>query len=225
MTKPRKLYRIEEMAAPQREPQSGDPQAPHHAEIMRELGALRALLAADPRQRAATAGAPQRNQVERFTSALRLIRSAIVGAEQEHVDGGSRLPTTQTARIGNELEAVMQGSEQATQKILAAAEEIDQAANNLSAALKGETENGLAQDIRDRVIQIFEACNFQDLTSQRVAKVMATLARIEHQITRSLNELTSETAPPLHGPRLDGDQGHASQRDVDSMFGGDAQSA
>ena len=122
-------------------------------------------------------------------------------------------------RIASELEAVMQGSEQATQKILAAAEEIDQAANNLSAALKGKSEQGLAQDIRDRVIAIFEACNFQDLTSQRVAKVMATLARIERQIARALEELArGNAAPPMHGPRLESDRGHVSQSEVDSMF-------
>ena len=116
-------------------------------------------------------------------------------------------------------------SELATQKILAAAEDIDQAANNLSAALKGDFESGLAQDIRDRVIQIFEACNFQDVTSQRVAKVMATFAGLERQIAGVLNELAGvDAAPPLHGPHLAGDPGHVSQSDVDSLFDRDAQS-
>jgi chemotaxis protein CheZ len=120
----------------------------------------------------------------------------------------------------------MQGSEQATQKILAAAEEIDQAANTLSASLKNESGQGLAQDIRDRVIAIFEACNFQDLTSQRVAKVMASLGRIEQQIARTLDELARESAPAMHGPRLADDSGHVSQSDVDSMFaGGEVKSA
>jgi len=40
--------------------------------------------------------------------------------------------------------------------------------------LKDNFERGLAQDIRDQVTQIFEACNFQDLTSQRVVKVRAS---------------------------------------------------
>jgi len=119
----------------------------------------------------------------------------------------------------------MKGSEQATQNILAAAEDIDQAANNLSAALKGEIEQRLAQDIRDRVIQIFEACNFQDLTSQRVAKVMATLNRIEDQITRALAEATRAGTPTVHGPRLESDHGHALQSDIDAIFGGGVPSA
>ncbi len=113
-------------------------------------------------------------------------------------------------------------SELATQKILAAAEDIDQAANNLSVALKGDFEHGLAQDIRDRVIQIFEACNFQDLTSQRVAKVMATFAGLERQIARALDELARVSgAPRTQGPRLAGDRGHVSQAELDSLFAGD----
>jgi chemotaxis protein CheZ len=133
---------------------------------------------------------------------------------------------TPTAHIASELKAVMQGSEQATQKILDAAEDIDQAANNLSAALKDDFEQGLTQDIRDRVLQIFEASNFQDITSQRVAKVLASLGRLEQQIARALDELKRiAAAPPVHGPGLPGDRDHVTQSDVDSMFGGDIQSA
>jgi chemotaxis protein CheZ len=177
------------------------------------------MLAATPPREAAGTGALQNDEVERLTAKLRLIRSTIIGAEQEHA-GPNASPglATTTTRITHELDAVMKGSEQATEKILAAAEDIDQAANNLSAALKSGAEQGLAQDIRDRVIAIFEACNFQDLTSQRVAKVMASLERIEHQIARTLDELSRDAAPPMHGPRLESDRGHVSQSDVDSMF-------
>ena len=41
----------------------------------------------------------------------------------------------------------------------------------------------LAQDIQERVINIFESCNFQDLTGQRIAKVVATLKFICNAIT------------------------------------------
>ncbi len=98
------------------------------------------------------------------------------------------------------------GTAQATQQILAAAEEIDQLADNLSAALNGRIEQELAQDIADSVLRIFEACNFQDLIGQRVAKVMKTL-----QTDEAVPMPPTDDAPALHGPRLDGDKGHMSQ--------------
>jgi len=220
MAAPRKVFRIEQTSAGRFEPPSGDSSAPHYGEIMQELSALRAMLAAPPAAQIATASLPRPDEIRRLTSELQLIHSAIRGTQQTLIaNGGS---SKVQARIAGELQAVINDSELATQKILAAAEDIDQAANNLSVALKGDFEHGLAQDIRDRVIQIFEACNFQDLTSQRVAKVMATFAGLERQIVRALDELTRLSAVPrTHGPRLAGDGGHVSQSELDSMFAGD----
>ena len=84
--------------------------------------------------------------------------------------------------------------------------------------MKGNSEQGLAQDIRDRVIGIFEACNYQDVTSQRLAKVRTALAVLQNLIGDALGEVTSDTPPAVHGPPLDGDDGHASQSEVDSLF-------
>jgi chemotaxis protein CheZ len=219
MGEPRKIFRIETMVAAPPEAPGGDTSTTL-AEIMRELAALRAAVTAAPYREAGGPEAHLAGDVELLAAKLRMIRSTINGVES--VQGGPNAPRSSmpTVRIANELEAVMQGSEQATQKILAAAEEIDQAANNLSAALKNESDQGLAQDIRERVIAIFEACNFQDVTCQRVVKVMAALERIEQQISRILEELSRDAAPPTHGPRLNGDHGHASQADVDSLFAG-----
>jgi len=116
-------------------------------------------------------------------------------------------------RIAHELHAVSSGTAQATQKILTAAEEIDQLADNLSAALKGRIEQNLAQDISDHVLRIFEACNFQDLIGQRVGKVMKTLT------SDPLPLAADEAAPDLHGPRLDHDDGHMTQSEIDALFG------
>jgi chemotaxis protein CheZ len=120
-------------------------------------------------------------------------------------------------RIADELTATLRDSEQATQKILAAAEDIDRAADNLAATPKNVSGQGLARDIRERVTQIFEACNFQDLTSQRITKVMAVLGEVADRMAVS-EKTSTDNAPPLHGPRLAGDVGHISQRDIDSFF-------
>jgi chemotaxis protein CheZ len=228
MAERRRIFRIEETAATRLEPPAEDNPAAHaHAEIMHELGTLRSLLAATPSAPASRrADIVPRSDIARLASELHLIHAVIRGTQSEPLDPGLRLQAEQMTRVAHELDAVIRGSEQATQKILAAAEDIDQAANNLSAALKGELEQGLAQDIRDRVIEIFEACNFQDLTSQRVVKVMATLDRIEAQITRALAELAEAGGQPrMHGPRLESERGHVSQNDIDSMFAADARQA
>ena len=41
----------------------------------------------------------------------------------------------------------------------------------------------LSEEIQERVVSIFEACDFQDLTGQRISKVMATMKFIEDHIT------------------------------------------
>jgi chemotaxis protein CheZ len=217
----RKVFRIEETVGALRPQTPAEPpQQPLLAEIMQELTALRAQLAGTPEAAPVNAPTETEDEIQRLTSELRLVRSAIVGGEHGTSREEGRTAAS-AARIAGELEAVVAGSEHATQKILAAAEDIDQAANTLSAVLKDDSAHGLAQDIRDRVIQIFEACNYQDLTSQRVAKVTTALGRIERQIARALNESRS-AEPPLHGPRLPNDRGHVSQSDVDTMFSEDS---
>jgi chemotaxis protein CheZ len=229
MTGPRKIFRIERIAAARCDEAAETALAePGYAEIMHELRALRSALAAAAPSGARAAVAPQQGQVARLTSELNLIAGAIAGADtggaDAHVGNGTDNGAP-LSRIEHELNAVVSGSEQATQKILAAAEEIDSAANNLSAALDGRIEQELAQDIQDLVIQIFEACNFQDLIGQRVAKVSAALKFIEDHIARVLDEIKTASATTrhenghaLHGPQLDGDGGHASQNDIDAMF-------
>lgn len=220
----RKIFRIEEMAGASLKPQADNSHAPLHSDIIEQLSALRTMLAAAARPWNTDTSLTRPGESERLARELRIVLATLGAAGEKHSDrNGMEAPS---AQIVCELEAVMRGCEHATQNILAAAEDIGAAANNLSAALKDTCEQGLAQDIRDRVIQIFEACNFQDLTSQRVAKVMATLSRLERHIAGALDALArSDTAPPVHSPHLPGEPGHVSQSDVDSMFVGDTRSA
>ena len=106
---------------------------------------------------------------------------------------------------------------------------------SLSASLQRQQEQALALDIQDNVLRIFEACNFQDLTGQRISKVMATMKFIEHHITvmmdiwGGVDAIRAHAPRPvddrvgdarlLNGPKLPGDAGHASQDDIDAMFG------
>ena len=230
MVELRKVFRIEQIAAGRLEEGAQTAQADlRHAEIMRELTALRGALAAAALGPRASEVRNRGSEVARLTGELNLIAGAINGESDAPKPDGRGDERTSASRLEHELRAVVSGTEQATQKILAAAEAIDSTANTLSAALGGKLEQGLAQDIQDLVLQIFEACNFQDLIGQRVGKILTALKFVEDHIARVLEEIKTASAAArnvdghdLHGPRLDGDAGHASQRDVDAMFAGSA---
>ena len=120
--------------------------------------------------------------------------------------------------------------EKATEKILKSAEVIDDSAKALAAAMKTDYERGLTQEIQDHVVKIYEACNFQDLSGQRIGNVIETLNSIEDQVEGMLERHNGRPghAPAtnpfaghglLNGPRLDGDSGHTNQSDIDVLFG------
>ena len=112
-------------------------------------------------------------------------------------------------------------------------EYIDETANTLSARLAGQDAE-LANDIQEKVLHIFEACNFQDLTGQRITKVINTLRFIEDRIIKMMDiwggvDAIKQHAPAiidtrvgdarlLNGPKALDDEGHASQDDIDAMF-------
>lgn len=232
----RKVFRIEERAEMRVAGSARDAESSlRHHEFMAEIRALRSLIAphapADrdllERSRAQIAEAQAyKTELGLIHETLRRTRDEIGSIEAR----AARAPDI--ARASRELEAIVGGTEQATQQVLQAAEDIDQTANALTAVLKGSYEKGLANDIRDRVVQIFEACNFQDLTGQRVGKVVEILAYLEEHVGR-LAEIWSrlERLEPvllaeaangddrfLNGPRLNGDAGHSSQSEIDCLF-------
>jgi chemotaxis protein CheZ len=208
-----------------------------HDAIMAELRELRTLI--QPREEL-THGVLEayRHEIaeaQKLKGELDLIYDAINKTKKEiatlHVTG---FEGPEMKRVTHELDAIVGGTEKATEGILAAAEFIDQAANTLSAALQSEQDKALAHDIQDHVIHIFEACNFQDLTGQRITKVVATLKFIETHIVRmmeiwggieSLRDVTpaalaerDQNEKLLHGPSLEGELGHASQDEIDALF-------
>jgi len=236
----RKAFRVETM-----DRTSGQPafhavashSSAHHDEIMSELRALRALV--KPSEQVTTqmidAYKSQIAEAAKLKGELDLISEAIIRTKQEiatlHVTG---FEGPEMTRVTNELDAIVGGTERATEQILTSAEEIDQMTSTLAARLKDEQNQALVQDMQDRVIKIFEACNFQDLTGQRITKVVSTLKFIETHIMKMMEiwggmeafkDIEVETvaakegdAALLNGPKLAGEAGHASQDDIDSLF-------
>src|SRR5579864_6315758 len=136
MPEPRKIFRIEERAASRLGEQNADAQAPlRHAELMQEIAALRAMLAAMAGPSLPADGAPRHGATARLTSELNLIAGAIGGEMARPRAAGADPTVPPMTRIAHELEEVVDDTERATQRVLAAAEEIDQVANNLTVAL------------------------------------------------------------------------------------------
>jgi chemotaxis protein CheZ len=140
-------------------------------------------------------------------------------------DGKDRRMT----RAAGDLGAAIEGMEAATQTILGSAEAIDDCARALASALSNDYHHGLAQDVQDHVVRIYEACNFQDLAGQRIGKVIAVLMMIEDRLVAMIARHSGSGEQPMrhgetsserlvNGPRLDGESGHASQRDIDVTF-------
>ncbi len=255
MSVQRKRFRIEETfasEAPISASAEGDV-GPMHHEIMSELRAIRAQMAngggstapgtigAQVSRGAAAADAlletyrAQIGQCEKLKIELDLIHDAINRTKGEiAVLHSKSFNGGEMARVNGELGAVVGGTEEATQQILEAAEAIDQAASALSKVTSLDQQKILSEEISERVVSIFEACNFQDLTGQRINKVMTTMKFIENHITVMMDiwggvDAIKAHAPALvdtregdarliNGPKLENDVGHASQDDIDALF-------
>jgi chemotaxis protein CheZ len=74
----------------------------------------------------------------------------------------------------DELEAIVGATEQATNGILGAMEVLE--------GLTGEMSPELGEKITEAVTQVYEACNFQDITGQRITKVVKALQHIEQKV-------------------------------------------
>jgi chemotaxis protein CheZ len=238
-----KTFRIEQMAGTPRG--NGASATLQHQELLTELKALRDLIeqrtpavppargegAAKPAVKADHMTVGDLNRLKSETDSIhRAISRTMEELASLHFGAFSN---NGEGRASRELDAVVNSTERATQQILEAVEAIDEAANTLSASLRQDQEQALAGDIRDHVVRIFEACNFQDLSGQRIGKVLATLKFVEDRVARMLeiwgghDALKDFVVPPSHangdsklmsGPKLDGDTGHLSQYEIDSMF-------
>lgn len=217
----------------------------HFDRIHQELSDLRDLITR-LEERAHDGSAPQGGitllaGVETIQDAIKRTRGELGALNPK---GGKK---AQFHRATDELDAVVTDTEGATDSILEMAETIDALATRLSKSPNlEEAEQGLVEEIREHTVHIFEACNFQDITGQRISKVVGLMHFIETrlatmaEIWKSFGTLTSEFEPDeeeeetdvpqnhsfsrsasgvaMHGPVLAGDVDVVSQDDIDSLF-------
>ncbi len=97
----------------------------------------------------------------------------------------------------DQLDAIVSATAEATNTILDAAEIIDAEARSIG-----------AKEINEQVVRMFEACSFQDLTGQRISKVVNTLKHIEAHLDRLVDafgeEVRRATKPRNGGEKASG---------------------
>lgn len=76
----------------------------------------------------------------------------------------------------DELDAIVEHTATATNAILSSCETLDAVAGSLSGDPAGK--------LQDATTRIYEACSFQDITGQRINKVVATLKTIEAKVAQ-----------------------------------------
>ena len=135
-----------------------------------------------------------------------------------------------------ELQEIVGATEQATHTIFEAVEKIE--------SLSEKIEPEISAQIGDAVTSVYEACSFQDITGQRITKVVNALQHIEVKIEDLLNafgdefsktpRLSKKDKPKfadgraerpdehlMNGPQLSGSTEAMSQDDIDALLGFD----
>ncbi|MFC7476871.1 protein phosphatase CheZ [Dankookia sp. GCM10030260] len=99
----------------------------------------------------------------------------------------------------DELDAVVEHTAEATNEILDSCEKLEA----LQATLSGEA----AETVASAVTRIYEACSFQDITGQRIGKVVSALKAIETRVaavTASFVRPADQGAAPAAAPADEG---------------------
>lgn len=236
-----KRYRIEQalrrdaVAAPQAE---GPPVAdPRLDSILAMVQEMRRYI--DPSQRLATdvieAYRKEIAEVYQLRAELDAMKEAITSTKREIASlYRSDYQGKGMRRVAGELDAVVDATEAATTTILTSLEEIETNATMLRAAGVSTGNNDCVGVILDRVLAMYEACNFQDLTGQRITKIVSVLKFIEERLDKMIGVwggldafkdlVVPEGVDPndesslLNGPKLEDDVGHVSQGDIDALF-------
>lgn len=142
-----------------------------------------------------------RQELKSLADAVKSMRSEISSISDTPVTHGD----IQTAT--DELDAVVQATEKATGDIMDACEEIQKAVSGIDEAAKTK--------VIEQVMGIFEACSFQDITGQRITKVIEVVKTIESRLDAIL-----EGASSLEGKDVSQEKKQLSELDDDDLMNG-----
>lgn len=153
---------------------------------------------------------------------------------RREIAGIAQLNDDETAFEGmaDRLDAIVHSTAEATDTILGAVEIIDNAVEKLRAHPDAATIDKLCDSITAQTVETMQACSFQDLTGQRVSKVIGSLRFVEERVNSMADicgrdQIASITGKPqlekqmddgvaLEGPQSAGSA--ISQDEIDKLF-------
>jgi chemotaxis protein CheZ len=244
MSQAQRRYRIEETEAFASAPAAAPVPADGLAELSAKMNELHDLLRPARDVIVEMAGVYRRELLDaaQIRGELGTINAAI--DETKRQVGAIRARSVSNAGVemaAGELGAVVEDTERATNAILGSAEQIEMLAGVLQSDMSEANVRQRSDEIAALTQTIYEACNFQDLTGQRIARVCDTLEFISQRVQRmveawggseALDAIVAREAQTLdrqrlmegthalaQGPRLSvADDGHVDQADIDRLF-------
>lgn len=117
-------------------------------------------------------------EIQSLGSFLDDVKSEIAALRPEEITA-EHLPTAT-----DELEAIVGSTETATNAIFEAVEAIEE--------LAGQMEPTVGGKISNEVTKVYEACSFQDITGQRISKVVNALQHVENKVRNLLEAFGQE---------------------------------
>ncbi len=133
--------------------------------------------------------------------------------------------------MSSQLEAIVEATDGATNTIMEAMENNETVLNVLREQITDPTQIALLDQITSNGSNVFEACSFQDITGQRINKVVRSVTYVEERVNAIIeiwgkDQMDAVDVPVyqeksaddelVSGPQLEG-QG-LSQADIDSLF-------
>jgi len=137
----------------------------------------------------------------------------------------------QFGKMGDQLDAIVKATEEATNTIMAMMEKNEDALGKLRASITDADQIALLDQITENGMNVFQACSFQDITGQRVSKLVKSLTYVEDRVNALVDiwgkealqsvevqvpEEKTEDEKLLSGPQMEGEG--ISQDEIDKLF-------
>lgn len=141
-------------------------------------------------------------------------------------------PVDHFNKAADQLDAIVQATEDATNTIMEATEE----SAALALSLRDRIRIDEVDDDLDKIIEnsnkVFEACTFQDITGQRISKIVKTMNLLEGTLSSLVVIIGKDSIAALpvaevdkpadgevsmEGPALEGEES-VSQAEIDALF-------